>query len=156
MSTRVVIIAVAGGDASGVILRGCRVRFVGLIVHLGNNRLRDRRPRQSSKPGIHLKAVLVLKPQPASNRLAPRLLPSATFSATPWGRISHRRRILKQRPRRCLLAENPVLPLEPRLDAEEVHEEVHLAAPLARAPAGAVVAGLAVALALEELGREPV
>lgn len=49
-----------------------------------------------------------------------------------------------------------VLPVEPRLDTEKLHEKVHLGAPLARTRAWPIVAGLTVAFLLQEFGREPI
>lgn len=67
---------------------------------------------------------------------------------------TYRRCILKQLVPRRLLLDHPVLPFHARLLVEEIREEVHLGAPLARAGAGAVVVRLAVSLSAEELGCE--
>lgn len=48
------------------------------------------------------------------------------------------------------------MPVNARLDAEEVHEEVYFAAPFARAWARAMIGSIRVSLSSHKFGRKPV
>lgn len=63
---------------------------------------------------------------------------------------------MKRGQRSSSFEENAVLPVKARLDAEEVHEKIHFAAPFARTWARAMIGSIWVSLSSHEFGRKPI